>query len=74
MSWDCRSNEYKNRDQNKAALKEIAEVFFNCTNEEVLRKVHNLRDQVSQELQKIRKEKVAALVEKKRVNVNTSMQ
>ncbi|KAJ8868405.1 hypothetical protein PR048_029921 [Dryococelus australis] len=54
MLWDCQSNEYKNRDQKNAALKEIAEVF-SCTNEEVLRKIHNLRNQVSQELQKIRK-------------------
>ncbi|KAJ8870123.1 hypothetical protein PR048_029135 [Dryococelus australis] len=53
MLWDCRSNRYKNRDQKNAALTEIADVF-NCTNEEVLRKIHSLRNQVSQELQKIR--------------------
>ncbi|KAJ8878909.1 hypothetical protein PR048_019512, partial [Dryococelus australis] len=45
MLWDCRSNEYKNRDQKNAALKEMGEVF-NCTNEEVLRKIHNVRNQV----------------------------
>ncbi|KAJ8870101.1 hypothetical protein PR048_029113 [Dryococelus australis] len=62
MLWDCRSNGYKNRDHKNVALKEIEDVF-NCTNEEELRKIHSLRNQVrieylmsvSQEPQKIRK-------------------
>ncbi|KAJ8889891.1 hypothetical protein PR048_009396 [Dryococelus australis] len=64
MLWDCRSNKYKNRDQTNAALKEIVQVF-NYANEEVLRKIHNLRNQVrieylmsvSQDLKKNREEK-----------------
>ncbi|KAJ8892665.1 hypothetical protein PR048_005246 [Dryococelus australis] len=70
MLCDCRSNECKNRDQKNAALNEIAKVF-NCTNEVVLRKIHNFRNQ---SYKNRGRKKLAALVENKRVNGNTSMQ
>ncbi|KAJ8878183.1 hypothetical protein PR048_022650, partial [Dryococelus australis] len=71
--WDCRSNEYKNRDHKNAALKEIAEVF-NCKNEEVLRIMHNLRNQVRTEATKYKEVKKWHCWWRRKEYGNTSMQ
>lgn len=45
MLWDTRSSEYRNREKKQKIVQEFA-VVFNCTPEEVQRKLHNLRNQI----------------------------
>lgn len=43
--WDTKNNEYRNRETKNKILLEIA-ANFNCSPEEIQRKLHNLRNQV----------------------------
>ncbi|XP_063913745.1 uncharacterized protein LOC135130311 [Zophobas morio] len=51
--WDTTNIQHKNRELKNRAWKELA-VNFNCVVEEVQRKIHNLRNQLCQELNKTR--------------------
>lgn len=44
--WNTKDTEYRNREKKAKILHEIA-VKFNCSVEEVQRKIHNLRNQVN---------------------------
>ena len=44
--WDVSSKDYKNREVKDDVLKEFGEKF-KCTPQEIVRKLHNLRNQVS---------------------------
>ncbi|XP_015375455.1 PREDICTED: uncharacterized protein LOC107169989 [Diuraphis noxia] len=54
--WNVNHKLYRNRDKKMSAFEEIA-TKFNCDVNEVQRKIHNLRNQVSHELQKMKKVK-----------------
>ncbi|KAK9745091.1 Alcohol dehydrogenase transcription factor Myb/SANT-like [Popillia japonica] len=54
--WDTKNVEYRNREKKNKIFLEIAKKF-NCSADEIQRKLHNLRNQVSRELKKIRKKK-----------------
>lgn len=43
--WDTKSIEYRNRDAKNKIILEIA-AKFDCTSDEIQRKLHNLRNQV----------------------------
>ncbi|XP_031327744.1 uncharacterized protein LOC116158995 [Photinus pyralis] len=59
MLWNTRCTEYRNREKKQALLREFA-IQFSCSAEEIQRKLHNLRNQVSQELKKMKKKKSGA--------------
>lgn len=54
--WDVKNSEYRNRDRKNKIIQEMAE-NFQCSSEEIQRKLHNLRNQMSQELRKMVKKK-----------------
>ncbi|XP_029043490.1 uncharacterized protein LOC114876321 [Osmia bicornis bicornis] len=56
MLWNLKDSEYRNRDRKNKTIHEIA-VKFRCSSEEIQRKLHNLRNQMSQELRKMIKKK-----------------
>ncbi|KAB0790068.1 hypothetical protein PPYR_15614 [Photinus pyralis] len=59
MIWNTRCTEYRNREKKQALLREFA-IQFSCSAGEIQRKLHNLRNQVSQELKKMKKKKSGA--------------
>ncbi|XP_026301115.1 uncharacterized protein LOC113219252 isoform X2 [Apis mellifera] len=54
--WDKKHMDYRNREKKNKILSEIG-LHFECSIEEIQRKIHNLRNQMSQELKKKKKRK-----------------
>ncbi|KOX74746.1 hypothetical protein WN51_14684, partial [Melipona quadrifasciata] len=52
--WNTKDIQYRNRETKAKIFKEFA-LHFSCSVEEIQRKIHNLRNQMSQELRKVRK-------------------
>lgn len=59
--WDTSSKDYKNKIKKQNTLKAIAN-DIDAAEEEVKRKLHNLRTQFGQEVNKERKKKVAKVL------------
>ncbi|KOC68477.1 hypothetical protein WH47_10717 [Habropoda laboriosa] len=54
--WNTKDIEHRNRERKNKIIEEMA-ASFNCLSEEIQRKIHNLRNQMSQELRKKKKKK-----------------
>lgn len=54
--WNTKDLDYKNKEKKNKTLRQIS-THFQCSVEEVQRKIHNLRNQMSQELKKTSKKK-----------------
>lgn len=54
--WNVRYKSYKNRIKKQRAIKRIA-IKFNTTENEISRKLHNLRTQFNQEIRRINSKK-----------------
>ncbi|CAK9811262.1 hypothetical protein ANTPLA_LOCUS6955 [Anthophora plagiata] len=52
--WNTKDVDHKNREKKNKIIEEMA-ANFNCLSEEIQRKIHNLRNQMSQELKKKKK-------------------
>ncbi|XP_043508723.1 uncharacterized protein LOC122528070 [Frieseomelitta varia] len=52
--WNTKDIQYRNRETKAKIFEEFA-LNFSCSVEEIQRKIHNLRNQMSQELRKVRK-------------------
>ncbi|KAF6197577.1 hypothetical protein GE061_008541 [Apolygus lucorum] len=63
--WDIRHPDYRDRVKKNLVTEKLAN-NFNCPVSEISRKLHNLRNQVSQELKKIKQKKAEVGQKKQR--------